>query len=86
MRSRWGSCNHKRGINLNSWLVMLPDQLSDYVILHELVHTRFPHHGPGFWEALDSITGGQSKALRKALRMRRIMSIDPENQLSGKGD
>ena len=86
MRSRWGSCNHQKGINLNSWLVMLPDHLSDYVILHELVHTRFPHHGPGFWEALDGVTGGKSKALRRALRMRKIMSIYPENQLGGEGE
>ena len=86
MRSRWGSCNHKRGINLNSWLMMLPDHLSDYVILHELVHTVHPHHGPDFWNALDEVTGGNSKKLRKELRGRRIMSIYPENQLSRKGD
>ncbi len=86
MRSRWGSCNHKKGINLNSWLMMLPDHLSDYVILHELVHTIHPHHGPDFWSALDEVTGGNSKKLRKELRSRRIMSIYPENQLSRQGD
>ncbi|MGW8315127.1 MAG: M48 family metallopeptidase [Bacteroidales bacterium] len=86
MRSRWGSCNHHQGINLNSWLMMLPDHLSDYVILHELVHTRHPHHGPEFWNALDEVTGGNSKKLRKELRGRKIMSIYPENQFSREGD
>lgn len=86
MRSRWGSCNHHQGINLNSWLMMLPDHLSDYVILHELVHTRYPHHGPEFWKALDEVTEGNSKRLRKELRGRKIMSIYPENQFGSKGD
>ena len=76
MKSRWGSCTPKNGINLNSWLVMLPDYLSDYVILHELAHTRHRDHGPGFWLYLDSLTGGRSKSLRKELRDQQIMSID----------
>jgi predicted metal-dependent hydrolase len=86
MKSRWGSCNHKKGINLNSWLMMLPDHLSDYVILHELVHTRYPHHGPEFWNALDAVTDGKSKELRKGLRNRKISLIYPENQFSSQGD
>jgi predicted metal-dependent hydrolase len=83
MTSRWGSCTHKKGINLNSWLMMLPDHLIDYVILHELVHTRYPHHGPEFWTELDRVTGGVSKTLRMELRKRKILSIYPENQFSG---
>jgi hypothetical protein len=86
MKSRWGSCTHIKRINLNSWLMMLPDHLSDYVILHELVHTRYPNHGTEFWEALDEVTGGKSKELRKELRKRRIMSIYPENQFSSESD
>ncbi len=78
MKTRWGSCSAKNGINLNSWLVMLPDHLSDYVILHELVHTRYKDHSPGFWESLDRITGGQSKTLRKELRRQQIMSVYAE--------
>ena len=73
MKTRWGSCNAKNDINLNSWLVMLPEHLSDYVILHELVHTRYRDHSKRFWEALDRITGGSSKMLRKELRGERIM-------------
>ncbi|MEA3460225.1 MAG: SprT family zinc-dependent metalloprotease [Bacteroidota bacterium] len=73
MRTRWGSCTPRKSINLNSWLVMLPEHLSDYVILHELVHTKFPDHSIRFWEELDRITGGQSKMLRKELRSQQIM-------------
>lgn len=73
MKSRWGSCTARKSINLNSWLIMLPEHLSDYVILHELVHTRVPNHGERFWEELDALTGGLSKKLRRELRNQQIM-------------
>ena len=73
MKSRWGSCSGNNNINLNSWLVMLPDHLSDYVILHELVHTRHRDHSTRFWKALDTVTGGSAKQLRKELREQKIM-------------
>ncbi|MCK4879698.1 MAG: M48 family metallopeptidase [Bacteroidales bacterium] len=73
MKTRWGSCTARRSINLNSWLMMLPEQLSDYVILHELMHTRIPDHGKRFWEELDGVTGGLSKNFRRELRNHQIM-------------
>jgi len=76
MKSRWGSCNPKNGINLNSWLVMLPSHLADYVILHELAHTRHKDHSTRFWDYLDHLTDGMSKQLRKELRTQQIMLID----------
>jgi predicted metal-dependent hydrolase len=79
MLTRWGSCTARRSINLNSWLVILPEYLSDYVILHELVHTRFPDHSMKFWEELDSVTGGQSKKLRRELRSHQIMCFPGES-------
>ena len=79
MKSRWGSCTAKKSINLNSWLMMVPEYLSDYVILHELVHTRHRDHSKKFWEAMDQVTRGSSKKLRKELREHRIMLIHPEN-------
>ncbi len=79
MKSRWGSCTARKSINLNSWLIMLPEHLSDYVILHELVHTRVPNHGERFWEELDVLTGGRSKILRKELRNQQIMCF-PDQQ------
>lgn len=76
MKSRWGSCTAKNGINLNTWLVMLPAHLSDYVILHELAHTRHRDHSSRFWDYLDRLSGGMSKQLRKELRAQQIMLID----------
>ena len=53
--SNWGSCSRKGNINLNLNLVRLPDELRDYVILHELCHLRHPNHGPQFHALLESL-------------------------------
>jgi predicted metal-dependent hydrolase len=52
-KKRWGSCSHKNNISLNMKLVLLPEELIDYVIIHELVHTRVHDHSRRFWEELD---------------------------------
>ncbi len=48
-KTRWGSCSAKNNINLNIKLVNLPTELLDYVIIHELVHTKIKNHGQKFW-------------------------------------
>ena len=48
-------------------LALLPEDLVDYVILHELVHTRIHDHGKDFWKELDRYVGN-SKALATRLR------------------
>jgi predicted metal-dependent hydrolase len=52
LKTRWGSCDQDRNIVLNLFLMQLPWQLIDYVLLHELTHTRVMKHGPEFWEAM----------------------------------
>lgn len=51
-RTRWGSCNNHKDIVLNCYLVQLPWELIDYVLLHELNHTVIMRHGEPFWSAL----------------------------------
>ncbi len=51
-RTRWGSCSTNNDISLNIKLVLVPEDLVDYVILHELVHTQVKSHGPEFWEEM----------------------------------
>ncbi len=49
----WGSASPSGRIQLNAFLTVLPEELSDYVILHELVHTRLRGHDRQFWRELE---------------------------------
>jgi len=66
LRSRWGSCSSQRDITLNIYLIQLPWDLIDYVILHELTHTEHMNHGPGFWNRLTQAMP-DAKKLRKSV-------------------
>ncbi|MBR0533518.1 MAG: M48 family metallopeptidase [Bacteroidales bacterium] len=70
--SNWGSCSTKGNINLNMQLMRLPEELRDYVMLHELCHLKQLNHGPEFHALLDSLCGGREKELRRQLRQYRI--------------
>lgn len=53
LKSRWGSCSAQQDIILNLFLVQLPWHLIDYVLLHELTHTKVMQHGAPFWQELE---------------------------------
>ncbi len=56
-KTRWGSCSARRNISLNINIVRLPPDLMDYILLHELMHTRILDHSPRFWAELGKIVG-----------------------------
>jgi len=71
-KTKWGSCSGNQNINLNLKLVDLPQELMDYVILHELVHLKIKNHGRKFWEELDSYFDGNVKDINKELKKYRL--------------
>lgn len=66
--SKWGSCSARNDFSLSLYLLLLPDRLIDYVLLHELCHTVHKNHGPRFHALLDSLCGGESARLNRELK------------------
>lgn len=55
MISRWGSCSSKNNISFNTLMYHLNDDLQDYIIKHELLHTKIKNHSHKFWIELEKI-------------------------------
>lgn len=68
MKSRWGACSSSKYITLNCYLMMLPWVLIDYVLVHELAHTKQMNHSAAFWEEVAAHIENY-KELRKQLRI-----------------
>jgi predicted metal-dependent hydrolase len=66
LKSRWGSCDAEKNIVLNLFLMQLPWNCIDYVLLHELTHTTILHHGSKFWTAMERVLPN-AKQLRRAV-------------------
>lgn len=56
MKTQWGNCHWAQGyITMNLVLARCPEELREYVALHELVHFVHPNHGPGFYGCMDAL-------------------------------
>ena len=66
-RTKWASCSSIGNLSFNLRLVALPEDLIEYVVVHELAHLRFPNHSSAFWELVSGFYPDY-KTARKELR------------------
>ena len=66
-KSRWGSCSGKGNLNFNCLLMLCPEDVRDYVVVHELCHRKELNHSPRFWAEVEKVLPGY-KGQRKWLK------------------
>lgn len=60
--SRWGSCSTKGNLNFNCLLMLMPDYVIDYIVVHELCHLREMNHSEKFWAEVEKIMPDYQRA------------------------
>lgn len=64
-KTRWGSCSRKGNLNFNWKLMLMPEGVLDYVVVHELAHRIEMNHSKAFWAVVEQVLPDYRK--RKAL-------------------
>ncbi len=54
-KRRWGECHPDGALKFNWRLIMLPAEIIDYVVVHELAHLKVPDHSPRFWSVVAKV-------------------------------
>jgi len=70
-RSRWGSCSSKGNLSFNYKILFLPDELADYLVVHELCHLQEMNHSKKFWTLVEISTPDYRQRIRALRRYER---------------
>ena len=66
--TRWGSCSGRNGISISLFVMLLPEYLREFIILHELCHTRHHNHSAAFHSLLNTLVGGKEQIYNRELK------------------
>ena len=66
-KTRWGSCSCKGNLNFNWKLMLMPPEILDYVVVHELAHRKEMNHSRDFWKIVEQVLPDYQER-RKRLR------------------
>lgn len=64
-KTRWGSCSKKGNLNFNYKILFLPENVSDYIVVHELCHLKEFNHSKRFWKLVSSIMPNYNEVKRE---------------------
>jgi len=67
MKNKWASCSTRGNLNFNEELLRFEKGIGDYVIVHELLHFRYPNHGR-VWKSLMTAYLGDYEETEKKLK------------------
>lgn len=73
--TRWGSCSARNGISISLFVMLLPEHLREFIILHELCHTRHHNHSAAFHTLLNSHVEGKERDYNRELKRYSIPRI-----------
>ena len=63
-RTRWGSCSAQGNLNFNCLLMLMPDDVMEYVVVHELCHRKEMNHSARFWAEVERVLPGYRESRR----------------------
>jgi len=72
----WGSCSSNRNLNFNYKLLFLPENLRDYVIVHELCHLKEMNHSQKYWDLVEAVIPNYKVLIKELRKHERELMLD----------
>lgn len=73
-KTRWGSCSGKNSVNFSWRLITASDEVTDYVVLHELAHIREHNHGRRFWKFVSELMPDYRQREEKLKKLQKVLA------------